>query len=158
MVNYIRPLMFFSIIAGLVLGFLLAVPVIQIFVAVLFFAVGAAVFVMLKNKQFLENVNQKDGIIIGCVSGFVSVIAASVSFLFFAGIFNIVFSGMYAMITAFFTSPSYFIVLLLLVFCIGIINAIFNAGSALLIVSLYNGKSLQKFELKREKDEKSINS
>ena len=158
MIDYIRPLMFFSIITGLILGILLSLPVIQIFSAVLFFMVGALVCVMLKNKHFVENISQKDGIIIGCISGFVSVVAASVSFLLFAGILNVIFSGMYAMITAFFTSVSYFIVLVLLIFCIGIINAIFNAGSALLIVSFYNGKNLQKFELKREKNEKSINS
>ena len=161
MFNYIRPAIFFSILSGLVLGVLLSIPVIQIFIVFLFFALGGIITILLKRSRFIEIPEIKDGIIIGCISGFVSVIAASVSFLICAAILSSIFSGMYSMVTAFFTSVSYFIVLLLLVFCIGIINAIFNAGSALLVVSLYNGESLQKykkFELERNKDEKSINS
>ena len=139
MYNYIRPLIFFSIIIGLCFGILLAIPVVQIFIVFLFFVVGGVSVLLLKRSRFLQDISTQDGIIIGCISGFVSVLAASVSFLFFAAILSSIFSGMYSMVTAFFASISYFIVLLVLVFCIGIINAIFNAGSALLVVSICDG-------------------
>lgn len=143
---YIRPAAFLGGIIGLGLGFLLAIPIIQLFIVFIFFAIGAIVIILLSQNHFMEKFEQKDGIIIGGVSGFVSVITASICFLAIALIFNGIFNGTYGMILAFFTSFSAFVVLCILIFCIAFMNMIFNIGSALLAVSFYD--SIKKKEIK----------
>lgn len=142
---YIRPSIFLGSVLGLILGFLLAIPIVQLFVIFIFFGIGAIVTMLLKQNNFTDKFEQKDGIIIGGVSGFMSVIAASVSFLLIALIIGAIFKGTYDMILAFFMSFSAFIMLCILIFCLAFMNMIFNIGSALLMVSLYEN-------IKKEED------
>ncbi|MCR4880862.1 MAG: hypothetical protein K6A44_02805 [bacterium] len=134
---YLRPSAFLGGVIGLVLGFLLAIPIIQLFVVFVFFGIGAITVFMLKQNHFMDSFEQKDGIIIGGVSGFVSIITATVSFLVLALLLGSIFAGTYDMIMAFFGSFSAFVVLCILIFCVAFMNMIFNMGSALLVVSLY---------------------
>ena len=135
--NYIRPAGFLGAVLGLILGFLLVIPIIQLFVIFVFFGVGAIVVMMLRQNNFMEKFSPKDGIIIGGAAGFVSVIAASISFLLLALLFGLIFKGTYDMILAFFMSFSSFVVLCILIFCIAFMNMIFNMGSALLVLTMY---------------------
>ena len=79
--NYIRPTVFLSAIFGLVLGILLVVPVVQLFLIFLFWIIGAVIVYMLKRNNFIGQFSQREGIIIGSISGMISVIAAAVSFI-----------------------------------------------------------------------------
>lgn len=133
---YIKPSIFLGIIFGLILGILLTIPIIQLFVIFVFLGIGAFVALLLKQNKFLEKFEQKDGIIIGGVAGFVSVIGATISFLSIVFIAELFFSGAFAMIKSFFSSISSFIVLCIFIFCLAFMNMLFNMGSALLVVSL----------------------
>ena len=153
--EYIKPVIFLSAIIGLNLGILLAIPIIQLFVIFVFFAVGAIVTVLFKKNKVVDVLGTKQGIIIGGTSGFVSVIFASVSFLLLALLTGSIFSGAYVMIRSFFMSFGSFAVLLLFIFCIAFMNTLFNMGASLLVISLYNGmiknEAPQKFKVESKK-------
>ena len=149
--TYIKPAIFLGAIFGLGLGILLALPIVQLFVIFLFFGIGAFVVLMLRQNNFIQNFEQKDGAIIGGIAGFVSVISASIAFLAIALVSGSIFAGSYGMIRAFFMSFSAFTVLAILIFCIAFMNAIFNMGSAMLVITLFNNK-----QAKEEKPKFSI--
>ncbi len=153
--SYIKASAFLGIIIGLVLGVLMTIPVIQLFAVFVFFGVGSIVTMLLKQNHFINTFQTKGGIIIGGISGFLSVISASVVFLILALLFGSIFSGTYDMIRAFFMSFSAFVMLLILIFCVAFMNMIFNMGSSLLVLSLYGNvkTSEQKSEFKIEKKE-----
>ena len=152
--SYIRPAAFLGAIIGLVLGVLMILPIIQLFAVFIFFGVGSIVMIMLKQNHFRDSFQTKDGMIIGGISGFVSVLSASLIFLILALLFGNIFSGTYDLIRAFFMSFSSFVVLLILIFCIAFMNMMFNMGSAVLVLSLYeNVKNEEnKTEFKVEKE------
>ena len=150
--SYIRPSAFLGAIIGLILGVLMTIPIVQLFAIFVFFGVGAIVTLMLIKNHFINSFESKGGVIIGGVSGFVSVISASVSFLILALLFGSIFSGTYDMLRAFFMSFSALVVLIILIFCVAFMNMIFNMGAALLVLSLFY-KNGEQTEFKVEKKE-----
>ena len=104
--SYIRPSAFLGTIIGLVLGVLMTIPIIQLLVIFVFFGIGSIVTILLMKNHFRDKFETKDGIIIGGIAGFVSVISASAVFLVLALLLGSIFSGTYDMIRAFFMSFS----------------------------------------------------
>jgi len=133
---YVKPAAFFSILMGLLFGILLLVPIVQLFMIFVFWLVGGIIVYMLKKNNFVGQFGQREGIIIGSVSGMLSVLAASVSFLPFSMLIGVIFKT--ASATPFFSSVFSVFVLVMLVFFIGLMNIIFNIASALLVIGIYN--------------------
>ena len=135
MPTYIKPATFLGILAGLGLGFLLALPVIQLFIIFLFLGIGGFAILVLKQNNFLQNFSQKDGAIIGGISGLTAVFAAAVTFIPFSLLIGAIFKTN-GLIFSFFTSPSSFVVFIMLLICLAIMNMAFNIGTALLVISV----------------------
>ena len=133
---YIRPTIFLSIVLGAAIGILLAIPIIQLFIFFAFWIIGGIIVFLLRPSNFLYQAAEKEGIIIGCVSGFISIIAATITFLPLSAIVGFFYKAPFVL--SFFSSLSSFVVLIMLVFCIAIINMIFNIASALLVIYIFN--------------------
>lgn len=147
--NYIKPTMFFSVVMGLVLGVLILVPIVQLFIILAFGLIGGIVAFLLRKNNFIGQFREKEAIIIGCVTGMSSVLAASVSFLpisIIVGAIAKTASPLFFFNTSFFTSIYSFFVLLMLVFFIGLMNIIFNIASALFVIWIYNSAEANKPE------------
>ena len=147
--NYIKPAAFLSIIAGLMLGILLLIPVIQLFVLFAIWFVGAAIVYLLKKNNFIGQFTNKEGIVIGCISGMLSVVAASVSFIPLSMIIGAIFNTVSINIlftTSFFSSVFSVFVLIILIFFIGLINILFNIASALGVIAIFNNLLEEKKE------------
>ena len=140
--NYVRPTAFLSVIMGLFFGVLLLIPIVQLFMIFAFWLVGGVIVYLLKKSDFIGQFTQKEGIIIGSVAGMMSVVAAAISFvplsMIVGAIFNTV-SVSFMFTTSFFSSVFSIFVLMMLIFFIGLMNIIFNIGSALLVISFING-------------------
>ncbi len=153
--NYIRPTAFLSTIAGLILGILLLIPVVQLFVLFVIWFVGAAIVYLLKKNNFIGQFTNKEGIVIGCISGMFSVIGASITFLplsmLIGAIFNTVSINM-LFTTSVFSSFFSVFVLIMLIFFIGLINILFNIASALGVIAIFNNL----LEDKKEENEFKI--
>ena len=135
--NYIKPVIFLSVLMGLIFGVLLVIPVVQMFMIFAFWVVGGVIAFLLKRHNFIGQFGQKEGIIIGSVSGMMSVLAAAVSFGPLSMIVGAI--GNTVSVAFFFSSVFSAFVFLMLVFFIGLMNIIFNIGSALLVISIVNG-------------------
>lgn len=139
--NYIKPTIFLSIIMGLAFGIMLLIPIVQLFMIFVFWIVGGVIVYLLKRNNFVGQFGQKEGIIIGSVSGMATVVAAAISFvplsMLIGAIFNTV-SVNFLFTTSFFSSIFSLFVLIMLIFFIGLMNIIFNVGSALLAISIIN--------------------
>jgi len=147
--NYIRPTVFLSAIFGLVLGILLVVPVVQLFLIFLFWIIGAVIVYMLKRNNFIGQFSQREGIIIGSISGMISVIAAAVSFIPLSMIVGAIFktvSVSFLFTTSFMSSIFSLFVLFMLIFFIGLVNMIFNIASALGVIAIFNNFIEEKTE------------
>ena len=142
---YIKPALFFSILSGFLCGILLLIPVVQLFMIFAFWIIGGVIVYMLKKNNFVGQFGQREGIIIGCVSGMVSVVAASVVFLPLSMLVGAIFktaSVSFIFATSVFSSIFSVFVIAMLVFFVGLVNIIFNIASALLVIGIYN--SLEK--------------
>ncbi len=138
---YVKPAAFLSILMGLLFGILLLVPIIQLFMIFAFWIIGGVVVYLLKKNNFIGQFGQREGIIIGCVSGMVSVFAASAVFLPISMLVGAIFktaSISFLFSTSFFSSVFSVFVLAMLIFFIGLMNIIFNIASALLVIWIYN--------------------
>lgn len=147
--NYIRPTVFLSAIFGLISGVLLVIPVVQLFMIFLFWIIGALIVYMLKRNNFIGQFTQKEGIIIGTVSGMISVLAAAVSFIPLSMIVGAIFktvSVSFLFTTSFMSSVFSLFVLLMLIFFIGLVNIIFNIASALGVIAILNNFIEEKTE------------
>ncbi len=139
--NYVKPAAFLSAIIGLIFGFLLLIPIVQLFMIFAFWIVGAVIVYMLKRNNFIGQFGEKEAIVIGSISGMVSVLAAAVSFLPFSMIIGAIFKTLsvsFLFTTSFFSSIFSFFVLILFIVFVGLMNIIFNIGSSLLIIAIYN--------------------
>ena len=139
--NYIKPTMFLSILAGLVLGVLLFIPAIQILAIFLFWLIGGMVIYLLKRNNFIGQFGQKEGIVVGCITGMMSIIAASVSFIPLSLLIGAIFKT--ASVAFLFSSPFTssiisFAILIMIILFLGLINIIFNIASALAVITVYN--------------------
>jgi len=142
--NYIKPVAFLSILMGLIFGVLLVIPIVQMFMIFAFWIVGGVIAFLLKRNNFIGQFGQKEGIIIGSVAGMISVVAAAVSFVPLSLIIGAI--GNTVSVGFFFSSIFSAFVFVMLVFFIGLMNIIFNIGSALLVISLVNGFEQNKSE------------
>ena len=138
---YVKPAIFLSVLAGLLFGILLLVPVVQLFMIFVFWIVGGFIVYMLKKNNFVGQFGKREGVIIGCVSGMISVLAASIIFLPLSMLLGAIFktaSVSFLFATSFFSSIFSVFVLAMLVFFVGLMNIIFNIASALLVIGIYN--------------------
>ena len=147
--NYIKPTMFFSVVLGLILGVLLLVPIVQLFIILAFGLIGGIVAFLLRRSNFIGQFGEKEAVIIGCVTGMASVLAASVSFLplsIILGAITKTVSPLFFFNASFFTSVFSFFVMIMLVFFLGLMNIMFNIASALFVIWLFNSTDNNKPE------------
>jgi len=142
--NYIKPTMFLSILAGLVLGILLLVPAVNILTIFFFWLVGSMVIYLLKRNNFIGQFGQKEGIVVGCITGMISIVAASISFIPLSLLLGAIFKT--ASVALFFSSVVSFSILVMIILFIGLINIIFNIASALAVITIYNNLVEEKQE------------
>jgi len=139
--SYVRPTIFLSAVFGLFCGLLLVIPFIQFFMFFIFWLVGGLIVYLLRRNNFIGQFTQKEGIVIGCVSGMVSVVAASISFIPLSMIVGAIFktvSVSFLFTTSFSSSLFSLFVLIMFVFFIGLMNMIFNIASALAVIAIFN--------------------
>lgn len=144
--NYIRPTLFFSIILGVIFGILLVVPIVQLFMLFAFWIMGGLIVFLLKKNNFIGQFTQKEAIIIGCVSGMISVFSAAIIFLPLSALIGAIFntaSIAFLFTTSFMSSVFSFFVMLMLIFFIGMMNIIFNIASALGMIFILNNLKIQ---------------
>ncbi|MCQ2957394.1 MAG: hypothetical protein MJ180_00665 [Candidatus Gastranaerophilales bacterium] len=147
--NYIKPTVFLSILAGLVLGILLLIPALNILALFLFWLVGGMVIYLLKKNNFIGQFTQREGIIVGCITGMISIIAASVSFIPLSLLIGAIFktaSVAFLFSTTFSSNIVSFSILVMIILFLGLINIIFNIASALAVIAIYNNLVEEKQE------------
>jgi hypothetical protein len=130
-------------IAGAILGVLLALPFIQCLVFILFLFLGAAVVYYLKKNSFVGMVTIKQGAIAGAISGFAGFSAAYICYLPISFIFHLIFksfnlkSGFDILNSFMFTSFTYFIGIMAIIFALALLIALFSAFSGLIAAYIY---------------------
>ena len=147
--NYIKPTIFLSVLAGLILGILLFIPAIQILAIFLFWFVGSMVIYLLKRNNFIGQFTQKEGIVVGCITGMLSIIAASASFIPVSLLVGAIFktaSVAFLFSSTFASSIVSFAILIMIILFLGLINIIFNIASALAVITIYNNLIEEKQE------------
>lgn len=139
--NILKTSVILSTIAGLAAGVLLLIPFLTPLVFLLLFVIiGAGIIVYLKKNDLVGILSIQDGTLIGAVSGFISLVAASVIYLPILFLFNLIF-GSHAYkfgLGSSFTMLSYNLFFaVMLVFFIGLLSAIFNAFTGMITAYIY---------------------
>lgn len=130
-------------IVGAVLGTILLIPFINsISCLILFTFVGAGIVTYLKKKSYVGILSMQDGALIGAASGFVSLIAASAIYLPVSYIISLFTSptaktGVSIASSILVASYSIF-VLIMIVFFMALLSALFNAFSGLLAAYIFD--------------------
>jgi hypothetical protein len=151
---YIKPVLIISTIIGGILGLLTLIPVVNFFVSILFGLVGGFTVYLLKKKTLVGILTLNDGAIIGAISGFISLMVASVVYIpiaFILGKFLSIFSIGFSMNVSFLVASFNIFVTFMIVSFLGFLNAIFSAFSGLIAAFIY-----EKIENNKEQAEFSI--
>lgn len=137
----IKPAIVLGALIGGVLGVILLVPYIQGLSCFLFAFTGAAIIFYLKRNNLTGVLSLQDGALIGSVSGFTSIITASVILVPIAFILNMIFSSQLKtginLITSFISFSYSIFALLMIIFFIAMLSSLFNAFSALIVAYIY---------------------
>lgn len=130
-------------IAGVALGILMAFSFIQCLAFVLFLLLGAGVVYYLKKNSFVGMMTVKQGAIVGAVSGFTGFLTAYLSYLPISFIFHLIFgsfnlkSGFDILNSFMFSSFTYFIGVISIIFSLALLIALFSAFSGLIAAYIY---------------------
>ena len=150
MKNILKTSVILSAIAGLAAGFLLLIPFLTPLILLLLFnIIGAGIVIYLKKNTLVGILSIQDGALIGAVTGFISLIAASVVYLPLLFIIDLLFGThpyKFALNNSF-TMISYNLFFaVMLVFFTGLLSAIFNAFTAMVAAYIYEKMENKPFE------------
>lgn len=130
-----------GLIIGVFTGIALLIPIIKYFVCFGFIFIGAYTVFYLKKNSFLDFISTQRGIIIGAVSGFTSLMTASLIYLPVSFLLNIFFGPLakvgFNPTTSFLVTSFNFFVIFILVFFVALLSALFNAFSGFIVVYIY---------------------
>lgn len=153
MERFFIPSLKIGVLSGVILGILLLIPFISPLIFFLMFILsGIAVIVILKRHNSVGLLSIYDGCSIGAISGFVSLLSAS-----------IIYVPITFLLGRHFSIKGYEILAVLMVtFCAALLSALFNAFSGLVTAYIYekienrNIKFQDHFDLTMEKGEDTI--
>lgn len=135
----IKNLAIFSLIFGLISGFLGLIPIfgIVVLIILLFFS-SFIIIVFMKKLGYLVCHDEAGGLLYGGISGFIAFIGFAITFLPSAFVLSLIFKESY------FTGVSYivkngFMLMFMIILSIGILCAMMNAFSGLASVYVFNG-------------------
>ncbi|MFH0702773.1 MAG: hypothetical protein V2B14_04455 [bacterium] len=141
---------------GAVLGIISLVPLLGGCIACFAHAlIGAGVVFYLKRNSFVGILSLQNGALIGAISGFVSILAASLIYLPISYILSLFLSPInrqgFNFISSFLVMGFSLAIIIMLVFFLALLSALFNAFSGLIIAYIY-----EKFENNPIKSEGEI--
>jgi len=138
----IKPSITLGAISGAVLGVILLIPLINTFSCfILFTVVGAGIIYYLKKNSFIGMLSVQDGAMIGAISGFVSLVTASLVYLPVSYILGLIFNPLskagFNLASSFVVASYSIFVMIMLVFFMALLSALFNAFSGLIAAYIY---------------------
>jgi hypothetical protein len=151
----IKPSLTLGAISGAILGIFLLIPFINSFSCfILFTIVGAGVVFYLKNNSFIGILSLQDGAFIGAVSGFVSLITAALVYIPLSYILGLIFSPLSkaggTLVSSFIVASYSIFVMIMLVFFMALLSALFNAFSGLIVAYIFG--RIENNPIKEEKE------
>ncbi len=142
MQNIIKSSFVLGAILGLCSGLLLLIPFIAPLIFILLFLIiSVAIIIYLKKNAFIGLLSVQDGAIIGTISGFISIVAASM--IYIPGLYLInLFVGNVATknfnLSDFLSMASYNLtIIVMIVFFIALLGALFNAFTGMVAAYIY---------------------
>jgi hypothetical protein len=148
--NILKTSVILSAIAGLAAGFLLLIPFLTpLIFLMLFVIIGAGVVVYLKKNELVGILSIQDGTLIGAVSGFVSLAAASVVYLPLLFIINLIFGthlNQFGLSNSLTIISYNLIFAVMMVFFTGLLSAVFNAFTGMVAAYIYEKIETRPFD------------
>ncbi|MDD3012692.1 MAG: hypothetical protein PHC34_03210 [Candidatus Gastranaerophilales bacterium] len=140
-------------ITGAILGVILLIPFINSFSCfILFTVVGAGIIFYLKKNSFIGVLSLQDGAMIGAISGFISLITASLVYLPASYILSLIFSPLSKaggnILSSFIVTSYSIFVMIMLVFFMALLSALFNAFCGLIAAYIY--EKIENIPIKEE--------
>ncbi len=149
--NILKTSVILSAIVGFAAGILLLIPFLTpLIFFMLFIAIGAGIIIYLKKKDLVGFLTVQDGVFIGAVSGFISLVAASVVCLpvwFLIDLFFGKHPYKFDMIGSPMVASYNLIFILMMVFFVALLSAVFNAFSGMVAAYIYEKVEYRPFEL-----------
>jgi len=129
----------FSVLIGLALGVIAAIPVIGVIYILAFIMLSAAIIVYLKKNSILGEISVKEGGIIGSVIGFTFAIASACTYIPISIIVHFITHNFWGgqIIIACFSSVAAFITLLFLIVFFALLCALMNGFSGAVTIYIY---------------------
>lgn len=144
--NILKTAVILSAIAGFAAGVLLLIPFLTpLIFLMLFIAIGAGIIVYIKRHNFVGFLTIQDGALIGAISGFISLSAASVIYLPVWLIISLIFNK-HTFSFGISSPMTDFIIVLMMVFFVALLSAVFNAFSAMIATYIYEKIEDKPFE------------
>lgn len=143
MKTLIKSSLVLGAIAGGALGVVMALPFIQCLVFFVLLFLGAGVVYYLKKNSFVGMLTIKQGAVIGAISGFVGFLASYLTYLPVSLILHFIFksykikSGFDILNSLMFSSFTYFVGIMAIIFSLALLIALFNAFSGLIVAYIY---------------------
>ncbi len=142
-IKLLKQISILSLILGAVLGLITLIPYLGIFsFLICTFIAGSIVLWYLQKLEFVGQLDTKSWSIYGAISGFVSFIGFSISFVPLATILGIIFKTSYYLGISIMFKMGFFILLLMIVF-VALISALLNGFGAMstsYILELYKAQ------------------
>jgi len=134
---YWKPSLILGAIIGAIYGLVLALPFIQCMACFGFIFIGAIVVVYLKKKQVVGILSVQDGAIIGAISGFSAMVAASAVCIPVQSIINLFNKSGINFFSSFWVTSFSLLVIPMIVFFMAALSALFNSFSGLSAAFVY---------------------
>lgn len=137
---FIKPVLLFSFLCGIILGFLTLIPVVNFFITLTYWLVGGLTVFYLKRNNSVGILSLNDGTIIGAIAGFVAVFSAALVYIplaFILGLFIKSYAIGFNMNVSFLVASFNIFVTFMLVFFVGLLNSLFSAFSGLVVAFIY---------------------
>jgi hypothetical protein len=138
--NLLKTALILSAIAGLAAGVLLLIPFLTPLVFLALFTIyGALLIVYLKRNNMVGILTMQDGALLGAISGFASIPSALIVYMPISFIFSL-FQGQSSVFgfKSSFTTFGYSVfILIMLVFFVALLSAVFNAFSGMMAAFIY---------------------
>ena len=151
----IKPAAVLGAIIGAIFGIVTLIPFIQCLTCFAIVFIGAGVVFYLKRNAFVGILSIQDGALIGGISGFTALVAASIIFLpvtYIISLFSSHLPKTEINLTSSIMATSYILFILpMFVFFLALLSALFNAFSGLVVAYIY-----EKIENNPMKDEGGI--
>lgn len=133
----LKQISIISLIAGAVMGLLTIIPVIGNFTfLVTMTLIGAVLVVYIKKMSLVSYIEPKDGALYGALSGFISFVGFSLTFLPAATLIGLFAKSSYFMGISLLMRSGVFVWLMMIVF-IAALSALMNAFSAMVAAYIY---------------------